>query len=254
MRKLLPWLLVTLVFYLFSLFWKMPADRVYSHLANTGIFADDLVLTSEPQGSWNKGRITGLIFKKREISEIRWKLQPAALLLGRLQYAMSCELPQGESAWTLAIGPKTLSIKKLRGEFSTAILGVAVPGFEVSGSLELNDLGFTLNNGMLKKATGQMVWKEAGLGPPYNLAIGDLQLDLSTGPDGVKAIVSDTGGTIQTDTIVLLTENGRYSVDGTISARKGSPQDLVNFLQILGQPGSDGLIRFSYSGNIPRLE
>ena len=252
MRELRPWLIISLVFFLFFLLWKVPANLLYNRLVDKGTLSEDLViLTNQPQGSWNSGKVTDLSIKGIRISELQWQLQPAALLLGRLQFAMSCDLSQGRSSWSLGVGIKDITIKKLRGELSTAILDVAVPGIKLTGVLKLNDLWFTFTNGQLVKATGQTIWSEAGIGPPYNIALGGLQLDLMTDPNGINTMLRDTGGPLQADIVGKLTENGRYSFDGTINSREGSSPDLASFLQILGQPGKDGMIKVSYRGEIP---
>ena len=72
-----------------------------------------------------------------------------------------------------------------------------------------------------------------------------------TDPNGINTMLRDTGGPLQADIVGKLTENGRYSFDGTINSREGSSPDLASFLQILGQPGKDGMIKVSYRGEIP---
>jgi len=254
MKELKPWLITTAIFYLFFLFWSLPADRVLSFLAGKGLVPDMVVLTNNPQGSWNSGQATGVSFGGVEIAELNWELQPAPLLLGRLQFDMECDLPEGESSWVLQLSSSTLAIKRLRGEFPAAILGRTMPGFELSGSLQSENISFTLRDGLLENAAGRASWSEAGLGSPYNMALGGLVLDLATDTTGIRARISDTGGPLQAGIVGLLAPAGDYSFDGTISARQGSSPDLATFLQIFGRPGNDGMIRVSLNGRLSRFE
>jgi hypothetical protein len=254
MKELKPWLIIAILSYLFFLVWSLPADRVLSYMSDRGLLPDQLVLTSGPLGSWHNGRIAGILISGTEIAELHWELQPAGLLLGRLQFAMDCKLRQGRSSWTLQITKNTFAIKKLRGKLTADILGQALPGFELSGLFESKGMSFVFRDGLVIKADGQAAWKGAGLGNPYNMALGDLTLALTTDISGIRIKVSDNGGPLQAAIIGFLDPGGQYSVDGTISARQGSPPDLATFLQILGRPGNDGMIRVSTKGNLPRLK
>ncbi len=254
MKELKPWLIITAVFYLFFLFWSLPADRVLSLLAKRDLVPNQLILSNNLQGSWHHGQTTGVHFGGVEITELNWRLQPAHLLLGRLQFAMDCDLSEGESSWTLRLSPSTLAIKRLQGKIPAATLGRTLPGFILTGSLQAENISLTIQDGFLKDATGRASWSEAGLGSPYNMNIGGLVLDLETDPTGIRALISDTGGPLQAGIIGRLVQDGNYTFDGTISARQGSPPDLATFLQLFGRPGSDGLIRVSFNGHLPRLK
>jgi hypothetical protein len=253
-KELKPWLIITTVFYLFFLFWNLPSDRVLSFMTERNLVPGKLLLTSSPQGSWHNGQLTGVQFGGIEIPELHWQLQPVHLLLGRLQFIMDCDLPGGESSWTLQLTPSTLTIKQLQGKIPAAILGRTLPGFILTGSLQAENISLTIQDGLLKNATGRASWSEAGLGSPYNMNIGGLLLDLETDLTGIGARISDTGGPLQATIIGRLVQDGNYTFDGAISARQGSPADLATFLQLFGRPGSDGLIRVSFNGHLPRLK
>ena len=254
MKELKPWLIITTICYLFFLFWNLPAERVLSVMTSKGLVPDFIVLTSSPEGSWNSGRSTGINVAGFKISELNWKLRPAALLLGRLQFDMDCNMPGGKSSWTLQLSRSTLAIKRLRVELSAAILGQTMPGFELSGSLRSEDVSFKLQNGLIASAAGRASWNEAGINSPYNMAIGGLVLELTTGETGINLKINDAGGPLQASIIGLLGPNGEYSFDGTISARQGSPPDLATFLQLFGRPGSDGMILIALKGRLPSFK
>lgn len=254
MKELKPWLLLTIILYLFFLAWRFPADRTLSILLERRVIPPAMISIEDPAGSWSRGHAPQARIGNLEIKDLSWNFQPAALLLGNLQFAIAGEIMNNRTSCQLSFDSNTFTIKNLNGILSVdAATKPYLPGINLTGTLNIDSLYLTIEKGSLYSATGKISWQEAALGSPYNTALGGLALVLSTDESGVMIKVSDLGGPLQADGLAFLASTGDYSYNGSFGTRQGSSPDLASFLQILGSPQADGKIKVDLKGKIPRL-
>jgi hypothetical protein len=179
-------------------------------------------------------------------------LQPVGLLSGRLQLAVNGEIAAGKVSGVLRVGGGKLRFEEVQGQIPVAPLGrIYLPGVELSGVMQFEDLALTGRDGRLVAGSGQLAWRNAEVHSPYRMELGGVMVELSTENDRVLFKLKDLGGGLQTSGLGFLTPAGKYSFDGTVGARQGSSPELATFLQILGRPGADGMVKIKYNGQLP---
>lgn len=252
--KLKSWLALTLAFYLLFLLWGLPAQYVVSFLQKRNVLPAVMSSLSGVEGAWTAGRILAIKTGGIELSNLSWRFQPSGLIFGRLQFALACDLADGAAAGILRVNHDTVEIEQIRGQIPAASLAqIYLPGVELSGMMEIEDLGLIAKDGYLVGGSGQLAWRNAEVNSPYRMSLGGVMLDLSTENDGVLFKVNDLGGGLQTSGLGFLTSQGKYSFDGNIGARQGSSPELATFLQILGRPGADGMVKLEFKGQLARF-
>lgn len=254
MKKVKPWIALTILFYLLFLVWGIPARYVVALLEQRNFLPAAGLSITGVEGAWSDGRILELKIDKVTLSNIGWRFQPSGLLTGCLQFGLSGNLATGKVAGILRLGINQIELRQIAGQIPAAALGkIYLPGFELSGLVAARDLSLVVNDGYLTGGSGQLAWSEAKVSSPYQMSLGGVILTLATEKDGLLYKLSDQGGGLQANGLGLLTAQGNYSYDGTVGARQGSSPELATFLQIIGRPGADGMVKVKFKGQIPRL-
>ena len=254
MRETKLWLGLTLLLYLFFLGWFFPAERVLSFMYGRQIISPATVSIADPSGSWSSGKAPQARAGNIEIKDLSWDFQPAALLLGKIQFNITGKLLSNPASCKVSFDSDTFTLKSLKGILpADQAARPYLPGVNLGGDLDIDNLSLTIEKGSLQSARGVISWKEAALGSPYNTSLGGLTLALSTEENGIMLKVNDLGGPLQADGLGFVSLSGDYSYNGSIGTRDGGSSDLAAFLQILGTPQADGKIKQEFKGKLLRL-
>ena len=254
MKKAKSWITLTLALYLAFLLWTLPASYVLSFLEKRNVLPAGEFSMAGVEGAWTDGRILAIKTGGVELNNLSWCFQPSGLIFGRLQFAITSDFAGGTVAGVLRVGLGAVEVKQIQGGIPAASLGqIYLPGFELSGVVEIEDLALVAKDGYLSGGSGQLAWRNAKVKSPYQMALGGVKLDLSTENDGIIFKINDLGGSLQTNGLGFLSAQGKYSFDGTIGARQGSSPELATFLQILGRPGADGMVKLEFKGQMARI-
>lgn len=254
MKEARPWITLTLALYLAFFLWTLPAHYVFSFLEKLNVLPAAGFSVSGIEGAWTGGRILAIKTGGVELNNLGWRFQPSGLIFGRLQFAITSDFADGSVAGVLRLGYGDIELEQIQGGIPAASLGqIYLPGFELSGVLEIEDFALIARDGYLNGGSGQLVWRNAKVSAPYQMSLGGVKLDLSTENDGILFKINDLGGSLQTSGLGVLSAQGKYSFDGTIGARQGSSPELATFLQILGRPGADGMVKLEFKGQMARI-
>jgi general secretion pathway protein N len=148
----------------------------------------------------------------------------------------------------------SLAIDKVRGRVPVDYLGQRfLPGLSLAGVLETDELSLTVEEGYPVEASGRLAWSNAGVEAPYRMGLGGVVVDLSTENDGIVFRLGDTGGALQAAGLGLLSPEGKYSFNGSLGSRRGADSELATYLQILGRPQPDGMVKIQHNGSLVRL-
>lgn len=254
MKKAQPWIIWTLLLYLGFLCWTLPAQYVWSFLEKRNVLPVVGLSVSGVEGAWTVGRIRAVKTGTMELQNLSWRFQPSGLIFGRLQFALTSDFAGGSVAGILRVGFGEIELVRVQGGIPAASLGkIYLPGFDLAGVVEIADLSLSVRDGYLSGGSGQLTWRKAQVNSPYQMSLGGVQLDLSRENEGILFRINDLGESLQTSGMGFLSARGQYSFDGTIGARQGSAPELATFLQILGQPGADGLVKLEFKGQMARI-
>lgn len=238
-------------FYLVFLLVTFPANMTYSMLEQR--LPPQLKLYGVTGSIWG-GQAELAVWQGKRIERIKWQLHPASMILGQLSATVSAK--QGKHYLQGDIGFSSSS------EFSVKDFQASLPISEIKsmlralpvkldGSVTLKLDELEVDEGLPREAIGTIVWHSAAVSAPQKVVLGDLKVDLTTTEEGVKAVLSDNGGPLKAEGVLMLKEGGSYQFNGKFAARDKQQKVLEQSLRFLGSPASNGDISVSYSGALP---
>ena len=192
------------------------------------------------------------------IEAVRWRVSPAALLLGRVAANVEARIPDGFITGNVTASPSSIELTDLRGGTSLPALAGLLPvrGMRGQASVALDRL--VVENGWPAAAVGEL--KVAGLeslplipdGSGAYLPLGDYTLSFTEAPEGTLAAqFVDNGGPLEVAGTVHLDSARTYTIDALVEARAGAPEALVEGLRIMtAEPDAEGRRRLNLTGSL----
>ncbi len=257
----LPLLAFGLLVYLVALVLSFPAERAYSHWRASENASDNMALSGISGSVWS-GKAAMAVIQGEPLEKVEWSLRPWSLLLGQVGLNWRFQLPpenekkgqggygQGSTALRLD-GSVTFSTLEARLPARVIARVVKVDALRPTGSVGLNLHDVQWDGQSLRSAEGRIVWNGAGISLLKPISLGDQVMALETSDDGVKGVLSDGGGPLSLDGLLILGSEGEYEFSGSLAARNAP--DLERALSSLGRPGADGRIKLKRSGNLASL-
>ncbi|RMF99249.1 MAG: type II secretion system protein N [Gammaproteobacteria bacterium] len=235
--------------FLLGLVWQAPADLLGRASAALGWQLID------PSGRLWAGRAAALRGGPLALQDLRWELQPLALLRGRLALALEAGLPGGFLRGRVAIGRDRLAFRDLEAAVPLALAGpwVGMPVAEGDASLRFDYL--LLIDGWPRAAVGELRLAGVPLGLPGSAGDaghGDFRLSFSQAEpaERLSAELRDFGGDLELSGQLQLEAPNRYLLSGRVRARAQAPDSLRQGLALVGPADRDGRHEFSFSGSL----
>ena len=246
MRRYLIWGLAAYFLFLIATF---PAEIALG-LALRG---QTDIGVSNVEGTLWSGSAGTIATRKASVGPVVWDWRPTAVLLGRLEYDTFFQLAGGGGEARVGRGLfDGLYLKALEGNLNGAQLTqwVAVPGTQLGGSILVDLPRAEFSDGTVTGLEGSIVWENASIIAPVELALGTLQVELSEQDGQLIGTVSDRGGPIAVSGAVALHNGNRYGLNAKIKPRADADPALQDALGLLGQPDRAGNYAISYSGTL----
>lgn len=197
---------------------------------------------------------TSLGIADRTVDQFHWRLHVLPLLLGRIE--LGFESRDGEFAGHGTVG------RRLSGDLYLQDLELRLPGpwlsawipalapYRPEGYAEVQMEGLEIDNGVPVSMEGTLVWRNAALGLPQSTALGDLRLNAEPDGERTKATLSDGGGPLRAQGLLIIEPDGRYQFNGSLAARDNAQPHLSQRISLLGPPGPDGSVAVSSKGKL----
>ena len=236
--------------YLAFLVLTVPASRVYPMLqAKLGTLSLQDIHGTLWRGTASSARVAG-----QRLDSLSWDVQLLPLLLLRAQAELDFRNDAGPGHLVATRGLTGAvyfdDIKAgLSADTLTALLNI--PGVKVGGQFDLDVSELSIDGHYLSFASGQMNWRQAAMMQPWQLNLGDLQGTLETTKAGIQLTITDKGGALQANSVLVLKPDGEYQFTGTFASRDPRQPELERVLRFLGQPGPDGRILIAKTGRVP---
>jgi len=243
------------LFYLMFLFATLPADVSYAYWKKNWGQREQIVLSGLKGSVWS-GSVSQAMIKGQRFQELQWHFKPLSLFLGKVEADLEFTVPDGFGKGRL--GYSVLSgiyAKDVEAWIPLPVIArfVNLAALRPGGKLNINLQAFNYQQGSVHEAVGTLAWLDAEISFFQPVALGNFQLDLSSGDDGVIGDLKDKGGPLQAEAKLLLSATGDYSVDGEILLRDKSRNDLAQALQSMGRANAKGAIPLKQKGNLSQL-
>jgi hypothetical protein len=225
-----------------ALRWLAPPDVAFAGVAGT---------------LWS-GSAASCSFAGFTAESLRWRVRPAAFLLGRVSADVEARIPDGFIAGTITASPGTVRFGNLRGATSLPALAALLPvrGMRGQASVQLETL--VLEDGWPTQAVGEV--RLAGLevtplipdGSGALLPLGDYTLTLLPSSAGeIAATVVDNGGPLEVEGTLRLDAARTYTIDALVKPRPNAPEMLVEGLAFMTtEPNAEGRRRLNLTGSL----
>lgn len=254
----LPLLVFGLLIYLVALVITFPAERAYAHLQASEQVPRGFALSGISGSIWS-GQAGQALVQGQMLENLQWTLKPWSLLFGQVGVSWRFQLPdeQGQKGYAQGVTELGLdgsvAFSSLEGRLPASLIaGMAQMGaLRPTGTVNLNLQDVLWDGKTLRSATGRAVWSGAGVTLFKPLALGDQAISLETADEAVKGMLSDGGGALSLDGLLMVSADGKYDFNGSLAARNAP--ELQQALRSLGRPGADGRIKLKRAGTLASL-
>lgn len=236
--------------YLIFMVSQLPAARVYAWLQ-----ADNQLPLQAYQlrGSvWN-GRADMISLGGQTLTDTRWYWRPWMVLTGRAEVSVTGQFHQQPVAMNIEYGlDRKLAFSNVKAELPMAtvesLLNPSPLG--LAGLLAADIRQVQFDRGSILAVAGELHWRNAGIGAPFNAELGSYSVTLVTEGDEIQGLLKDSEGPVQLDGLLKLAKDGRYQLSATLAVRDPSRTDIKQALGLLGTPSPTGKVSLQRSGKV----
>lgn len=225
-----------------ALHWFAPSNVAFVGVAGT--------LWSGSAASCSAGSFTA--------ENLRWRVSPWALFLGRISADVEARIPDGFVSGNVTASPSRVQLSGLRGATSLPALGGVLPVRGMRGQASVTLESLVLEDGWPSVVTGEL--KLVGLEAPPLISdgsgslvpLGDYTVTFTPAPVGqVAASIVDNGGPLEVAGTVSFDAARNYTIDALVEPRAGAPDMLVEGLKVMTpEPDAEGRRRLNLTGSL----
>jgi general secretion pathway protein N len=203
------------------------------------------------RGSAAYGGVSGLA-----VADMRWRLQPLALLTGRLSFTLDTRLADGFVRTGLTVAGSRISFVDLDLAAIRSVLPSDVAPAELYGNAGVELDVLDLVDGWPVRASGTVRIADLVSSPLIavpgvtTLAFGSFMARVSPSDGGVVAVVSDEGGPLEVAGSARLEPDRRYRIEARIKPRANAHPVTVQGLQIIDSSPVNGYHLFEREGQL----
>jgi hypothetical protein len=221
-------------------------------------FAPPEVVFQGVQGTlWSGAAASGSV-AGFTLQDLRWRVRPWSLVLGRVGANVEARLPEGFVSSEVVLTPSRVRLTELRGGASLPSLAAVLPVRGIRGQATIAFDSLELEGGWPASVIGEL--KLAGLeatplipnGTNDLVALGDYTVTFIPAAEReLAARFVDTGGPIEVSGTVAVDDQRAYTLDALIKARAGASESLVQGIEIMtADPDAEGRRRLTLTGSL----
>ena len=189
------------------------------------------------------------------VTNVQWQAKPSTLLSGSAGAEINFEMLGGKGEGLVKrnlAGNVFVTDGNYRVPASRLEQFLPLPVAEFGGIVQAHIDELELENNLLKRTQGKLVWTKAEV--KNTVQLGEVLFDIV--PQGEQHIgkLSNTDGQLDVRGEVLLDQAGNYKADIQIVPTAETPPQVNGLLGIIGRPASDGSYRIRNNGNIQNLQ
>jgi general secretion pathway protein N len=239
------YILAGILVFLVVLLVTFPARVAYRWFAPA-----DLQLSGISGSIWSGSATEGMA-GGAYIRDLTWRMQPGALLTGKLAFATSSKPASGTMTTDVAVGlDGSLALTGLSGSVPLDLVHPALQQSGINGDLSLRFDSLVLENGLPVEATGTVTVANFFVPDLSAGVLGDFRADFQTTDSGITGNVDDVSGVLDITGVITVNADRNYSLVGEVAARPAAPPSIEQQLRFLGSPDERGMRPFRFEGQL----
>jgi len=143
-----------------------------------------------------------------------------------------------------------LSAMDIKGNFPNDILEIIAPFLGVSSEIDMNIKSLSLNNKGINQLEGQVLLNNLVMKGISNRVLGSYKIDLFERNGEIYGSMDDVSGEVDIAATMSLTLSGKYIIDGAVSEKQNTSNQVRTILSFLGTQNEDGQRSFRFEGEI----
>jgi len=185
------------------------------------------------------------------VRDLRWRLKPLSLLLGRLSAAIEASPAGGfvNANASVTAGGK-VTVRDLRMSLPLRLLSplTGIPGLGGTANGDIKQL--VIEDGLPTAADGSIEVVNLLLPLVSREPIGGYRAEVFSSDGGIAGSVEDTDGVIDIAGSIELTDTRSYSFVGQVAAKPETPAKLREQMRFLGTPNERGQYELRLEGQL----
>ena len=238
-------LLISLFALLLMLILQFPAIT-----AINSINKNNLKVNGANGTVW-KGSASEISSNEIYLRQTKWKIAPSELLKGNLTFDISTYPFNGQLKFNLNLDiMNNLSATDIKGNFPNDILEIIAPFLGVSSEIDMNIKSLSLNNKNINQLEGQILLNNLVMKGISNRVLGSYKIDLFERNSEIYGSIDDVSGEVDIAATMSLTLSGKYIIDGAVSVKQNTSNQVRTILGFLGAQNENGQRSFRFEGEI----
>ena len=198
-----------------------------------------------------KGRASEISSNQIYLRQTKWKIVPSELLKGNLTFNISTYPFNGQLKFNLNLDiMNNLSATDIEGNFPNDTLEIIAPFLGVSSEIDMNIKSLSLNNKGINQLEGQILLNNLVMKGISNRVLGSYKIDLFERNGEIYGSIDDVSGEVDIAATISLTLSGKYIIDGAVSAKQNTSNQVRAVLSFLGTQNENGQRSFRFEGEI----
>ena len=237
--------LVSLFALLLMLILQFPAITAINSINKNNLKVNGV------NGTIWKGSASEISSNEIYLRQTKWKIAPSELLKGNLTFDISTYPFNGQLKFNLILDlMNNLSATDIKGNFPNDILEIIAPFLGVSSEIDMNIKSLSLNNKGINQLEGQILLNNLVMKGISNSVLGSYKIDLYERNGEIYGSIDDVSGEVDIAATMSLTLSGKYIIDGAVSEKQNTSNQVRTILSFLGAENENGQRSFRFEGEI----
>ena len=238
-------LLILLFALLLMLILQFPAITAINSINKNNLKVNGI------NGTVWKGSASEISSNEIYLRQTKWKIVPSELLKGNLTFDISTYPFNGHLQFNLILDlMNNLSATDIKGNFPNDILEIIAPFLGVSSEIDINIKSLSLNNKNINQLEGQILLNNLVMKGISNRVLGSYKIDLFERNGEIYGSIDDVSGEVDIAATMSLTLSGKYIIDGAVSEKQNTSNQVRTILSFLGAENENGQRSFRFEGEI----
>ena len=237
--------LVSLFALLLMLILQFPAITLINSINKNNLKVNGV------NGTIWKGSASEISSNEIYLRQTKWKIAPSELLKGNLTFDISTYPFNGQLKFNLILDlMNNLRATDIKGNFQNDILEIIAPFLGVSSEIDMNIKSLSLNNKGINQLEGQILLNNLVMKGISNRVLGSYKIDLFERNGEIYGSIDDVSGEVDIAATMSLTLSGKYIIDGAVSEKQNTSNQVRTILSFLGAENENGQRSFRFEGEI----